>query len=66
MEVYHSALVTTVYISLITAKGCNATDSQFSNNGGVSRQRLRRQLVVAVRAIEEGLSALAMTRQVRM
>lgn len=40
--------------------------SQFSNNGRVSRQGLGRQFVVAVRAVEEGLAALAVARLVGM
>lgn len=41
-------------------------NSQFSNNGRVSRQGLRWQVVVAVRAVQEGLPALAMARLVGM
>lgn len=39
-------------------------DLQVSGNGGVAGQRLWRQFVFAVGAVQEGLAALSMTRQV--
>lgn len=41
-------------------------DSQFADGGRVSRKGLRGQFVVAVGAVEEGLSTLAVARQVGM
>lgn len=41
-------------------------DSQFSDDGRVSRQGLGRQVVVAVGTVQEGLAALAVARQVGM